>query len=225
MERGQAFSIEAIVASVLLLSGLLFALQVTAVTPLTASTSSQHIENQQAATTRGVLATASADDSLRRSVLLWDATDSNGDNRPEFYCAAARPYYTGTPRTGGDCGSGAYADVTPVSAFGDHLADAFDQAGFAYNVRVIYQTADGSATQRLRYVGDPSDNAVTVRSYLTLYDDDQLLRPDDGDADTLPEETGTKLENAGTNFFVSVDRYPSSPVYDVFRVEVTVWRQ
>jgi len=54
----------------LLLASVLFALQVTAVTPLTGSTSSQHIENQQASLAEGLLATQVENGSIVPTILL-----------------------------------------------------------------------------------------------------------------------------------------------------------
>ena len=69
-DRGQAYTLEAIIASVLLISSLVFALQVTVVTPLSASTSNQHIENQQRASAAGVLTAAQETGALKDAVLL-----------------------------------------------------------------------------------------------------------------------------------------------------------
>ncbi len=66
--RAQAHTLEAIVSGMLLLASLVFALQMTAVTPLSASTSSQHIENQQQAIGHGVLASAVAEGALKPAV-------------------------------------------------------------------------------------------------------------------------------------------------------------
>ena len=82
-DRGQAHTVEAFIAALLLVSGLLFAMQATAVTPLSASTSNQHIENQQRALAGDLLSTAAADGSLTEAVLYWNATNrSFHDSRP-----------------------------------------------------------------------------------------------------------------------------------------------
>jgi hypothetical protein len=58
-------------------------MQATAVTPLSASTSNQHIENQQRALAGDLLSTAAADGSLTEAVLYWNATNrSFHDSRP-----------------------------------------------------------------------------------------------------------------------------------------------
>jgi len=57
-DRAQAHTLEAFAAAILLVAALTFALQATAVTPLSASTSNQHIENQQRAVATDLLATS-----------------------------------------------------------------------------------------------------------------------------------------------------------------------
>ncbi|MFB6121501.1 MAG: hypothetical protein ABEJ68_10340 [Halobacteriaceae archaeon] len=73
--RAQAHTLEAFVAALLVLGGVVFAIQATAVTPLSASTSNQHIENQQRAQATDLLTTTHANDSLRSAVFMaWNAT-------------------------------------------------------------------------------------------------------------------------------------------------------
>nr|WP_267163201.1 hypothetical protein [Halovenus salina] len=73
-DRGQALTLEAVVGAILMLAAIGFALQMTAVTPLSASTSSQHIENQLQSTSEGVLDTAADTGALREAVLYWNET-------------------------------------------------------------------------------------------------------------------------------------------------------
>ena len=72
--RGQAHTLEAVVAALIVLAGIGFALQLTAVTPLSASTSSQHLENQLKATGQGVLASTAASGDLGRAVRYWNGS-------------------------------------------------------------------------------------------------------------------------------------------------------
>lgn len=152
-DRGQAHTLEGIAAALLILSSVVFALQVTAVTPLTASTASQHVETQYRGASQGVLASAAADDLLRPTLLYWDATNAT------FYDATIDGYYVEGPPT----------------AFGTFLEDTYDEAGVAYNVDLTYVAADGSLRQReLVHGGEPSDTAVTATRTVALYDADRL---------------------------------------------------
>jgi len=154
-DRGQAHTLEAFTAALLLIGSIVFALQVTAVTPLTASTSSQHIENQQVQVARGLLDSAAENGSLRAALLDWNETTGS------FVNASDRGYY-----------------VQPGDAnntFGRMLDRAFLDRGIAVNVNVLYVTTGGDVrSRRMVYLGTPSDHAVTVSRPLTLMDDEEL---------------------------------------------------
>lgn len=193
--RGQAHTLEAFTASVLLLASVVFALQVTAVTPLTASTSSQHIENQQAGVARGVLDSATANGTLKPALLYW--SDSAG----RFHGASSRGYTLGGP---------------PGFAFGEMLNRTFRDRGIAVDVDVTYLTADRDRrTQMMVNFGQASSHAVTARRTVTLYDDDVLYAADG-------QPTDVTLEAADS--FYAPDAASGSDVYNVVVVEVTVWR-
>ncbi len=199
--RAQAHTLEGVVAGILLISALVFAYQVTAVTPLSGSTSSQHIENQQRATAEGVLRTAEESGALRSAVLFWDATDM------KFRGADNGQHYTNTE--------------TPPNRFLDVLSRAFEDRGVSVNVHVVYVDENGRRQrQRMVYRGEPSDNAATATTALTLYDDDVLR--DDPDGDGVADPTGSELASSS---FYAPDAGTSSGVYNVVVVEVTVWRQ
>jgi hypothetical protein len=160
-DRGQGYTLEAIVASMLLLAGLVFALQSTAVTPLSASTSSQHIENQQQATATGALRLAAENDSLREAVLSWNSTAPDSTNWT-FYGALGNESFLQRP-------------AGNQTAFTRLLCRTYDSRGIVYNVRVSYQTESGDRlSQSLVYRGAPSDNAARASRAVTLYDDDPL---------------------------------------------------
>jgi len=193
--RAQAHTLEAIVSGMLLLASLVFALQMTAVTPLSASTSSQHIENQQQAIGHGVLASAAAEDALKPAVLYWNNSTAQFHNT-----AGGREYYTNGP---------------PDNRFGELLERAFDQRGIAYNVYIRFQnTEERTVTTRYIYSGEPSDNAVRASHTITLMDDDHL-RDEDG------TRNSTRLGDPTTDYTVSDT---GKNVYNTVSVEVVAWR-
>jgi hypothetical protein len=181
-------------ASLLLVGAVLFALQVTAVTPLTASTSSQHIENQQLQVANGLLDSAVSNGSLRESVLYWN------DSRGVFYGVDEQE---GTYVTGGP----------PGPALGDMLNRTFRERGIAFNVNVWYISSSGELRrEQMVDFGSPSDNAVSARRTVTLFDDDRLTSPA-GNPPVSESDT-----------FYAPDVATNSGVYNVLRVEVVVWR-
>jgi hypothetical protein len=192
--RGQAHTLEAFTASLLLVGAVLFALQVTAVTPLTASTSSQHIENQQLQVASGLLDSGVSNGSLREAVLFWNGSAGT------FYGVDDQE---GTYTTGGP----------PGLAFGEMLNRTFRERGIAFNVNVWYVNDDGDLRrERMVHFGSPSDNAVSARRTVTLFDDDRL---------TSPESDGRIDE---TSSYFAPDVAPGNGVYNVVRVEVVAWR-
>ena len=197
VNRGQAHTLEGVAASLIVLSAMVFAIQMTAVTPLTASTSSQHIENQLQATAKGVLVTASETGSLRRAMLYWNNSSKRFHDTND-----AQGYYTNDP---------------PDNDFGDALSRAFDSEGIAYNVYLHYAAANGDRLRR-RYVyrGVPSDNAISASHAVTLTDDDALY-DDDGTRNATANV-------ANSDSFYAPDTGDDRSLYNVVRVEVVAWR-
>lgn len=192
--RAQVFTLEGLVAALLVLSSVIFVLGVTAATPLSASTSNQHVENQQAAVTTSLLDAAAANDSLRPTVLHWD------DALGSFHATSSKGYYT---------------TCAFDTAFGRLLETTFEDRNIACNVDVRYVTPDGDVrTRQLVYVGEPTDNAVRATATVTLYDDDEIRLADGSNS-------GRSVENS--SHFVP-DAAPGSRLYNVVEVEVIVWR-
>ncbi len=193
-DRGQAHTLEGIAAAILVLASVIFALQVTAVTPLTASTASQHIENQQQGAANGLLAMADEQHILRETVLYWNASGA------KFHGSGNETYYT----SGG-----------PPTEFGHHLNETFSENGIAFNVYLKYLTEDGQQRERtLVDLGRPSDHSVVVHRSVPIYDDDHIRDADGSLNSTTVEET--------TFFAPDVD--PDSHLYNVIQVEVVIWR-
>ncbi|WP_410765040.1 hypothetical protein [Haloferax sp. DFSO60] len=203
MARAQAHALEAFVAATVLLASVTFALQVTAVTPLTASTSSQHIENQQSAITEGLLAAAAENGTLKRTALL--TYPQNGT----FRDADAEGYYI---------------DGGPPTAFGEMLNQTFLANGIAFNVYVNYlRDSEARRTIRMVYMGQPSDHAISQTRFLTLYDNDTLYAPDGSGSTVAQSETLGEVDAGSETMFYTPDADPGT-LYGVIEVEVVVWR-
>ena len=226
-DRGQGYTLEGVTAAFLVLSGLVFALQATAVTPLSASTSNQFIEAQQTGAARGVLATASEnppgdrDSPLKRAVLFWGEED--GDGNREFHCTPTRAYFTSRVNISkcaispGDPN----ADAFPPNEFGAILNRSFGP-GVATNVVLTYQTgSDTTDVQRMVYQGEPSDNAIRVTTTVAIYDTDQTYDSDE-------TRSGVDVGSGAADFYAPDAYNPTGPadppLHNVVRVEVTVWR-
>ncbi|MGQ4554659.1 DUF7288 family protein [Halobellus sp. GM3] len=175
MDRAQAHTLEAIAAAMILVSSLVFALQVTAVTPLTGSTSSQHIENQQAAVAEGVLASAAENGTLTPTLLYWNESAEN---------------WHGATRNG-------YVRAGPPTAFGSALNETFLERGIAFDLTLYYVADDGDRTKReVVDLGEPSDHASAARRLVTLSDDDRLRYSNESASETTLSEASYVVEDA-----------------------------
>lgn len=183
----------------LLFASVLFAMQVTAVTPLSASTANQHIENQQQAVADGVFTQSQVEQEFKPTLLHWDEGNAT---------------FHGTER-------GFYTDGSPPTWLGEQLDGEFRDRGLAYNLRVTYLDAEGDrSTKRIVHSGEPSDHAVSATRIVTLYDGDVLY-------DANGDPTGPTLDevaNDGTVRFYAPDLDAANPVYNVVEIEVIAWR-
>lgn len=171
-DRAQGHTLEGVAAALLIISSIVFALQVTAVTPLTASTASQHIETQNERASTGVLAIAANERQIGPTIRYWNESGAR------FHDAAEVGYYIGR---------------APNTSFGDQLRTAFGEAGIAYNVEVTYLDRDGARHERrVVYFGQPSDTAVTASRIVVLSDSQPIL-------DRNGNTTNVTLEEA--NYF------------------------
>ena len=195
--RGQAHTLEGVVAGIVLLASLVFALQATTVTPLSASTSNEYIGTQLRGIAEGTLATGAETGSLKEMVLHWDNTNS------EFANAGEDGYYVRPTQ-----------EPEP-NDFMDSLQAAYAGQGVAFNIYLQYEDRPGSVKrQQLLYQGAPSDNAVSASRTVTIYDDDVFTG------------TTTRVDDSSSTYFIrsNFDRSPGTPLFAVITVEVVVWR-
>ena len=194
-DRGQAHTLEAFTAALLLVAGLIFATQATAVTPLSASTSNQHVENQAAIAAQDVMATAGDSGNLSAALLYYD-----GD---------------GFVDAGDD---GTYASV-PNASHPLHapLQEAFGDRQIAFNVDVYFPEDGGNGTDSVSMVdmGSPSDNAATANARVALYGDDRF-----GASDQY-----TLADDGSASYYAPpVDADRSAVLYTVVEVRITAWQ-
>lgn len=203
-ERGQALSFEGIAAAIILLAAVGFALQVTAVTPLSPSTSSQHVENQIQSSGEGVLDSAYESGALQEAVLYWDPVNGT------FHGASGdAPHYQGSP--------------PGELVLSETLNRTFGDRSIAYNVFIHYHEPDGGmATQSLIEQGRPSDHAVSASRTLVLFEGDRLVEADGSDGNTL----GGPTAEAEAGFYApDINELDGdNNVYNVVHVEVVAWR-
>ena len=193
-DRAQAHTLEAFAAAILIVAGLTFALQATAVTPLSASTSNQHLENQQRAVATDLLETSAANGDLEAALLRWDPENES------FTAGGSTDYFT----RGG-----------PPNEFGEALDRTFGDRRIAFNVELRHGPRNGAATTMVN-MGSPSDNAVTATRTVVLTDHSNLTMP--GYEDTTLADVAA---DESQSFYV--DDPASRPIHRV-EVRISVWQ-
>lgn len=196
--RGQAHTVEAILASLLILAALLFAIQTTAVTPFSSTTEDKHLENQQRETIRNAITITHENGAMKETTLNWNVSNNSYEGSPNDI-----DYYT---------------DTTVNTPLITQLSDMLNTDKIVYNINVHYYntTPNGKEikTQRLLRVGSPSNNAITVTEPLTLHDTDSLT-------------TGSQpnLEDLEQDEFYMDTVNTTTPTYNQAEIEVIAWRR
>ncbi|WP_135535500.1 DUF7288 family protein [Halostella pelagica] len=201
-DRGQAFTLEGFIGSMLILTAVLFALQSVIITPTTAGTVDRDVQAQHQSEANDILQQAKNNESLKYLVLNLNPSRGN-------------EVYNGTSRS--DIGYGA---SPPPTEFGQTLNATFNQRGKVYNIIVEYRDVETSVnstnvtvrSKNMVYRGVPSDTAVVATETVTVYDDDPM-----------PNSARTVAEAAEAGEFPVSDTAPNSPVFTVVEVYLIVW--
>ncbi|MCU4926763.1 hypothetical protein OB905_12365 [Halobacteria archaeon AArc-dxtr1] len=212
--RGQALTLEATLTSLLLVTSLALALQLTAGSTLETGADQHECQETHEELGTQLLRTASADGTLSAVVRFWNESEGRfeGSYSTETGYTDGIP---GDPETGSDRPSEidlpSETNHAAVLSFGSTLESTFSD-DVAYNVRINYVGENGTRrTQHLVDQGTPSESAVTATQLVTLFDDEPLT------TDSL------SLSNSQTFFAVNADEH--SPVYQVLEVELHIWRR
>jgi hypothetical protein len=210
-DRGQAFTLEGFVASIVLLSAVLFALQATVITPTSGG--------QVSESTRGQLSTEASD--------LMDALAD--DPETNFANAVRRWDATGQVFDGAvDDSSGYGSEGPPPELFDGAFEETFTERGYTYNLVLHYRGGnvsdlnDGGGTLALVYRGPPAPDAVSVSQTVTLFDNTTLDQEVNNDGRQL-WEYDTDPSDGDDGYFPIPDAAPRSPLYNVVEVRLTVW--
>lgn len=192
---------EAISAAVLLLTAVIFAQSITAVTPLTASTASQQVENQQGELAKSFLAVINETGLLRDTLTYWDESESEFHNSSPGLIIG-------------------YRGEAPPNQFGNEIEDYFISEGIGVKMDITYyeENTSGELEQEtIPYIdiGVPSDHAHRASTTIEIYDDDPIIAEDG-------TETSQTVSDV-SNFYLE-DVSPDSNLYNTVTVEITVWQ-
>lgn len=196
MTRAQAYTLEGVVAGLVLVSAVLFGLQAVDTAPYSGGTdrTSSDLLRQEA---RDALHIAAEQGALDRIVRC---TDGSGAPNPRI---------------------GRLPDDN-ATRLGAVLGEAFRDIGYRYNVELRYwanesRSDPGRQTERVFDSGEPGSSAVSVSRRTTVYDDMPLLT-----GDHCRERTGDQV-GATSSFYVP-DADLDSELYNVVEVRLVVWR-
>lgn len=204
--RGQGFTVEGVVGAIILLTALLFALQIVTVLPTSSGSVSKAEQADLRTQANDVLVTSAQAEGKDLSTLVrnWSQSD--------------RTFVGATnPRIG-------YGSQEPPGPFGEMLNATFTRRSYLYNVEMEFLPKNASEepeTVPVVYRGDPSDRAVTASYTVTLYDNQTLTAPNASQTAQLWQYDTNATNNE--NGYYPVPNAVDGPVYNVVKVRVIVW--
>lgn len=204
-ERAQAYTLESVIAALLLLSAVLFALQALIVTPTTSGTVDPDVQSDLRQQANDVLVTTAAEDDfdLSATVRYWDQGDQT--------------FFNATNNVTG------YGSSPPPGVFGTLLEETFGERSRQYNVNITYLSNNSSQPREntpMVYRGEPSENAVAATYTVTLFDQQTLTSPTAGDVELHELDTNS---TDGDDGYYPIPNAVEGPVYNVVEVRVIVW--
>lgn len=195
-EKGQMHTFEAIVAAIIIIGGMLFVVQATALTPLTSSTASVYIETQlqtMGQDTLSALANSKGnrDSDLKQDILNWDG---------HTYIWSGYTYRSAS-------NSSNELDMDNSSLASAMLQVAVPR-GIAHNIEFISLDQNNEMVKKVYiYSGDPSNNAVTISKPVVI-----------NESDILEDHIEEFARIAG------IENYSDSNYYNTVNVRLTLWR-
>jgi hypothetical protein len=209
-ERGQAYTLEGFIGSILILTAILFALQSVVITPTTGGSVDRDARDQVRIEAQDMLVLSADSGNLSKMIRYWNGTDTNLDRRFAASDGQSLGYSSELPP--GDAPRGLLL----------MLEEAFeDKNGF--NVIVEYQgdsACDRSSPMTMVRNGFSTQSGVVASYTITLYDDQQLTG---GDSASRRLSSVDCIEGNGNGYYPIPDAYPDSPLYNVVTVKVIVW--
>jgi hypothetical protein len=158
-EHAQMHTLEAIIASLIMISIIIFTVQATSLTPLTSSTANAHIEAQLQAMGQDMLNALSYSAYGQNSNLTNDVLNWNGEQyvwNGTTYRTVRNPSYE-----------------LQDSSLAQTLEFIAVKRGIAHNVHFSWVDEEGvTMSRRYIYNGDPSNNAVVISKRVHLSDFD-----------------------------------------------------
>jgi len=205
MTRGQAFTLESLIGSILLLTALLFASEAIVIAPDSAGELDRSVQEERIQIAEDALQIGAKNGELSHLARYFnnsgDAFPAGNTDQDGFQSDS------GIPREAG-------------GRFGRILHEEFENN--QYNVELIYRDASGNTSSnqvtRMIYQGEPNGPTVSVSRTIVLYEDQTF---------TAPGSTTTGLTGLDTDEYPlpNIDNSPrdDDQVYNVIEVRATIW--
>ena len=184
-QLAQMHTLEAIMASTIMVMVIVFAVQATSLTPLTSSTANAHIEAQLQVIGQDMLSALDYSQYDQRSDLKNDILNWNGDE----YAWSGEFYKSRTNES-----------ITLNSSMEGILSFIAIPRGIAHNVQLSHISDTGRFSSIFYiYNGDPSDNAVIISRKVVI------SNPDIGNTSTFQANTGIVDIDDTTDLYNIID--------------------
>jgi hypothetical protein len=201
-DRGQAYTVEGVLAATIVLTAVLFSLQAVAVTP-TASGPDTSLSQKRALAHDALLLVEEEDDSSWSEIVRYWVPQTSDNTIAGFRTAV----FT-------DTSLGAILDRTLVDR------------ELQYNLYIAYyenRDAESVERQYLRQSGTPDETAVTASYPVTLYDDSPLLDENGQEIDSSLTVKERPRNADAAPFYVTEDMERDQRVFAVVEVRLVVW--
>jgi hypothetical protein len=209
-DRGQAYTLEGFIGSILILTAVLFAINAVVITPTTAGSVDRDARDQVRTQAQDMLELSKDSGNLSKLIRYWNVTGNANDHRFAASDGLLLGYNSKLP---------------PKTAPRDLLVllnDTFQDKN-GYTVIATYQGPNGEPVNgTLNIVGPQGialETSVVATVTVTLYDDQRLTGPG-GEQKPL---WAYPASGADGDYYPIPDAYPNSPVYNVVTVKVIVW--
>lgn len=209
-DRGQAYTLEGIASTALILLALLYAIQSLIITPTSGGPIESEVETRLDKGANDILLIASqpeTDGNLPWLARYWNQSDGT-------FGGAVNP----------DVG---YGNRAPPGAFGSMLEETFSERGRSYNVEFRYRgrnMSDGINSLTVVDRGEPTGSSIVATQSFVLYDNMTLTSPSAGNAELWQYDTNATANPVdGKSGYYPIPNAIDGPIYNVVQVRVVVW--
>lgn len=204
-DRSQAFTLEGIVGTIIILTALLFALESVIITPTTGGSVDPSVRERLNTESEDILSSLAQNESfgLSEYARYWD------QDTQTFYSAL-------NPRVG-------YGTREPPGQLGKLMENTFTTRDRTYNIILRYRkknASEGYGTVPMVYRGQPSESAVTSTYTVTLYDNQTLTAPGSPPVSLWRYDTNATDDDGG---YYPIPNAVDGPVYNVVEFRVIAW--